>query len=170
MTVPPEGEAVGPSMPASTSPEAGADGEPAAAGEERSSPGPEAGTPPAPIPWFRVLPGCLLAWAVPGLGHVVLGRFGRGLLLGGLILALFAGGLALDGKVYRPVDEDPLSYLAAFGAAGVGVPFLIAHARGLARGDLTSAYHDYGNTFTLVAGLLNLLLVLDAYDVALGRR
>lgn len=120
--------------------------------------------------WLRVLPGCLAAWAFPGLGHVVLGRFRRGVVLGLLVLVLFAGGLWLDGKVYRPVEDEPLSYLAALGAAGAGGPFLVAHGAGWGEGNITSPYHDYGNTFTLVAGLLNLLLVLDAYDVAAGRR
>lgn len=118
----------------------------------------------------RVLPGCVLAWAVPGLGHVVLGRAIRGLLFAVVILSLFIAGIALDGKVYEPVEGEPLSVLAAIGAAGAGIPYFLAHLGGFAGGNLESPYHDYGNTFTLVAGLLNLLVVLDAYDVAVGRR
>ncbi len=30
--------------------------------------------------------------------------------------------------------------------------------------------YEYGNTFILVDGLMNLLVVIDAYDVALGRK
>ena len=113
---------------------------------------------------------CLAAWAIPGAGHLLLGRWRRGLLFGALVLGLFCGGLALDGKLYRPAAGDPLSLLATLAGAGAGAPFLAGHALGLAAGDVRSAYHDYGNTFTLVAGLLNLLVVLDAYDVAVGRR
>jgi len=119
---------------------------------------------------LRVLVTCVLAWAVPGLGHVSVGRVVRGSIFGLVILSLFVGGIALDGKVYRPEQGMPLSYLAAFGGAGVGLPYVLAHAAGYGRGDLTSPTFDYGNTFTLVAGLLNLLVVLDAYDVAAGRR
>lgn len=124
----------------------------------------------APLPVFRTLAGCVLAWAFPGLGHVFLGRVQRGLLFGLIILGLFIGGLALEGKAYRPIAGEPLTYLAALGAAGVGVPFLLAHLGGFADGDIEASTHDYGNTFTLVAGLLNLLVVLDAFDVAAGRR
>ena len=119
---------------------------------------------------LRLVLGCVLAWAVPGAGHIVLGRWGRGLLFGSLVLALLVGGIALEGKVYKPVSGEPLTYLAALGAAGVGIPFALAHVFGWADGNLEGAYFEYGNTFTLVAGLLNLLAVLDAFDVAIGRR
>ena len=119
---------------------------------------------------IRVLVICVLAWAVPGLGHIAAGRIGRGIIFALVVLALFLGGISLDGKVYRPEDGQPLSYLAAVGAAGVGLPYVIAHAAGFHLGDLRSGSFEYGNTFTLVAGLLNLLIVLDAYDVASGKR
>jgi hypothetical protein len=119
---------------------------------------------------IKILVTCVLAWAVPGLGHIAAGRVGRGLLLGCVVLALFAGGIGLDGKVYRPEEGEPLTYLAAVGAAGVGLPYVAAHALGMGFGDIRTQGYEYGNTFTLVAGLLNLLIVLDAYDVASGRR
>ncbi len=34
---------------------------------------------------------------------------------------------------------------------------------------MVEATYEYGNTFLIVAGLLNMLVVIDAYDVALGR-
>ncbi len=119
---------------------------------------------------IRILAVCVLGWAVPGLGHIAAGRIGRGLVFGLVVLSLFAGGIALHGKVYRPEQGEPLTYLAAVGAAGVGLPYVVAHAMGLGFGDIRSQSFEYGNTFTLVAGLLNLLIVLDAYDVASGRR
>jgi hypothetical protein len=33
-----------------------------------------------------------------------------------------------------------------------------------------AASFEYGNTFTIASGLLNMLVCLDAYDVALGRK
>ena len=115
------------------------------------------------------LPACALAWFVPGSGHLLLGRPGRALLFGPLIVALFLGGLALDGKVYRPVAGDPLSYLAALGASGVGGLYVVVHALEFGEGDVSAPFHEYGNTFTLVAGLLNLLVILDAFDFAVLR-
>ena len=119
---------------------------------------------------IRVLVTCVLGWAVPGLGHVAAGRTGRGLVFALVVLALFTGGIALEGKVYRPEPGQPLTYLAAVGAAGVGLPYVVAHTTGFGFGNIRSETYEYGNTFTLVAGLLNLLVVLDAYDVATGRR
>lgn len=119
---------------------------------------------------IKVLVTCVLAWAIPGLGHVAAGRIGRGLVFGIVVFSLFAGGIALHGKVYRPEQGEPLSYLAAVGGAGVGLPYVAAHALGLGFGDIRTQSYEYGNTFTLVAGLLNLLIVLDAYDVASGKR
>ena len=119
---------------------------------------------------IRVLVTCVLAWAAPGLGHIACGRIARGLLFSFVVLSLFVGGIALDGKVYRPEAGQPLTYLAAVGAAGVGLPYVAAHSAGWSLGDIRSQGYEYGNAFTLVAGLLNLLIVLDAYDVATGRR
>lgn len=142
----------------------------AATGDEEHAEATEAvaGNEPASPPVVVLC--CLLAWAVPGTGHIILGRWGRGLLFGCLVIALLLGGIALEGKVYRPIPGEPLTYLAALGAAGVGIPFALAHALGWASGNLEGAYFEYGNTFTLVAGLLNLLALLDAFDVAIGRR
>lgn len=130
----------------------------------------EVGPAPAEPDVARVLLGCAMAWALPGSGHAVLGRIGRGVLFGVIVLGLFIGGISLGGKVYRPRAGDPLSYVAAVGAAGVGVPYVVAQRAGLGVGDVRSATYEYGTTFTLVAGLLNLLIVLDAFDVATGRR
>ena len=35
---------------------------------------------------------------------------------------------------------------------------------------MTAPTHEYGNTFTEVGGLLNILVILDAYDIAVGRK
>ena len=119
---------------------------------------------------LRVLVSSVLAWVMQGLGHIANGRVMRGIVFAMIVLSLFLGGILLDGKVYRPEPGQPLTYLAAVGAAGVGLPYVVAHQAGWNLGDIRSQSHEYGNTFTLVAGLLNLLIVLDAYDVAAGRR
>lgn len=159
-----------PGPPAHGSPGTETDGEPRR--EDLAPAGPPGAGDEAPEPTdtIRVIVVCVLAWALPGLGHVAAGRVARGLVFGVVILSLFIGGVGLDGKVYRPEPGMPLTYLAAVAGAGVGLPYVAAHALGIGVGNLLSATYEYGNTFTLVAGLLNLLVVLDAYDVAAGRR
>ena len=107
---------------------------------------------------------------MPGAGHVLLGNVARGLLFGIVILTMFASGLALDGQLYEVDVDDPLTSLAAIAGAGAGAPYLLVLWSDGGRGDVEAALNEYGTAFSLTAGLLNLLVVLDAFDVARGRR
>ena len=37
-------------------------------------------------------------------------------------------------------------------------------------GTVTAVTYEYGNTFLMTAGLLNALVILDAFDIAMGRK
>jgi hypothetical protein len=117
------------------------------------------------------LPACLLGFLVPGLGHLFLGRRTKGLIFLGAIGALFLIGVAMDARLSLYVGfGDPLALLRSLAQMAIGVPYFLVRALGYGMGAVTSVTHEYGNTFTEVAGLLNILVVLDAYDVALGRK
>jgi hypothetical protein len=117
------------------------------------------------------VPACLLAWLLPGAGHLYLGRVRRGLLLTAAVGTLFVLGVALGARLqmYFGLD-DPLALLRSLAQVGIGAPYFLARALGYEAGRLTAVTHEYGNTFTEVGGLLNVLLILDAHDVALGRK
>lgn len=118
--------------------------------------------------WLVLL--CLAAWAVPGAGHLWLGRRSKGLIFLVTLPLMFAIGLALQGRLF-PFDlREWLVGLAAFADLGIGVPYFVAGALGYGNGDVRAVTYEYGNAFLIVAGLLNLLVVIDAYDVALGRK
>jgi hypothetical protein len=53
---------------------------------------------------------------------------------------------------------------------GVGLPYIVARAVGAGAGRVVAITYEYGNTFLIVAGLLNMLVVLDAFDIAKGRK
>ena len=53
---------------------------------------------------------------------------------------------------------------------GIGLPYLLAKALSFGAGDVRAIGYEYGNAFLVVAGLLNLLVVIDSYDIALGRK
>ena len=53
---------------------------------------------------------------------------------------------------------------------GNGLPYFLAGVLGFGQGDVRAVTYEYGNTFVIVAGLLNMLVVIDAYDVAVGRK
>lgn len=112
----------------------------------------------------------LVAWAVPGAGHLLLGKREKAVVFAVAILVLFVAGLWLDGRIFPFEPSEPLVALAALANAGVGVPYLLAWVGGLGSGMVTAAAYEYANTYLIVAGLLNALVALDAYDVAVGRK
>lgn len=119
----------------------------------------------------RAFAGALLAWVFPGLGHLFLGRRVKALILGACIVALFVLGVAMDSRLQVHVGlEDPLALLFSLAQMGVGAPYVLARLMGYEAGLVTSPSYEYGNTFTAVAGLLNVLVILDALDTARGVR
>jgi hypothetical protein len=112
----------------------------------------------------------IVALLVPGAGHLWQGRLQKGIVFLIAIPLMFAVGLWLNGRLFPFEPSEPLVALAAFASLGNGVPYLVATMLGLGNGVVTAATYEYGNTFVIVAGLLNMLVVLDAYDIALGRK
>ena len=113
---------------------------------------------------------CAAAWAVPGAGHLWLGRVQKGLVFLLTLPLMFASGLWLEGRLF-PFDlKQPLVALMAIADIGMGVPYAIAKAIGVDSGRVVAITYEYGNHFIIVAGLLNMLVVLDVYDVARGRK
>ena len=117
------------------------------------------------------VPACLLAWLLPGAGHLFLRRTGKGLLFLGAIGALFVMGVAMDARLQMYIGfDDPLAFLRSLAQMALGAPYFVARALGFDAGLVTSVTHEYGNTFTEVGGLLNILVILDAFDTAMGRK
>lgn len=112
----------------------------------------------------------VVSWLVPGAGHLMLGKRQKGLVFLVTLVVMFAIGLALKGRLAAFDFLDPLVGLAAVANLGMGVPYFIARAMDLGQGVVTAASYEYGNTFLIVAGLLNMLVAIDAYDVRLGRK
>ena len=113
---------------------------------------------------------CIVSWLVPGAGHLVQGRRQKGLVFLIALPAMLAIGLWLDGRLFPFSFADPLVGLAAFANLGMGVPYFLASAMDMGQGVVTAASYEYGNAFLIVSGLLNMLVVIDAYDVRFGRK
>ena len=113
----------------------------------------------------------LLAWAVPGLGHIYIGERGRGIVLLITITITFWSGVAIGGVVNT---VDPVGRKLWFAAQICnGGHTLVAHMIRRAvvppprpDGAPVVVGHwvagDIGVHYTGVAGLLNLLVILDA--------
>jgi hypothetical protein len=119
----------------------------------------------------RTVVAMLLAYVVPGAGHFYLGRRRRAAAFFLIIATLFLLGLQLDAILYSIANSQRqlLGLLAAAGSMGSGALYLLGRMFGPA-GDIKSITFEYGRMFTLTAGLMNLLLVLDCYDISVGRK
>ena len=121
----------------------------------------------------RAIIAMVLAYLVPGAGHFYLGYRARAAAFFAIVLLLFSLGLAIDGSLYTLMDTLSsgaiLKLLASLGSIGAGLPYFVAAAAG-PHGDVRSITFEYGTTFTLTAGLMNLLLVLDCFYIAEGRK
>lgn len=113
----------------------------------------------------------ILAWLVPGLGHFYLGRRRTAVAFALIVLLTFLAGLSFQGRLYTIEDGQPLTILATFAVYGAGLLNLVA--RGLLEnpgGTILAPTFEYGCAYLLTAGLMNLLLVLDAHDIAAGKK
>ena len=113
---------------------------------------------------------CLAAWAVPGAGHFWLGRRSKALVFVVALPIMFLLGLGLHGRLFPFDFSEPLVGLAALANLGMGALYFLASAAGMGIGDVRIVSYEYANAFLIVAGLLNVLVIIDAYDIALGRK
>jgi hypothetical protein len=111
----------------------------------------------------------VVAWLVPGAGHLLLGRPRRAVAFFVIVLGTLSVGVVLDGELYHSF-EHPIAMLASLASAGVGITyFLLLHVVGYV-GSYQSAGYEYGKAFILTAGLMNVLLILDVLDIGRGEK
>ena len=117
----------------------------------------------------------LTAWFLPGGGHLLAGRWQRGLIIGAVIWVMFIIGI-LSGGAYYPgyelKDGFLLYLLNVFARLGNGFGLLISMFLTMnpPLNVASWATFEYGGRFLEVAGLMNFLAVVDAYDISAGRK
>jgi TM2 domain-containing membrane protein YozV len=112
----------------------------------------------------------LLGWLIPGAGHMLLGKWVRGILLFVSILGMVWIGLALQGKIYTPNTGDILDILSFVGQLGSGSLYVVARIFNFGASSVVNTLADYGTKFIVVGGLLNLVAAVDAHSLANGRK
>jgi hypothetical protein len=125
----------------------------------------------APPNTRRALASAALAWVFPGLGHFYLGRRRTAVLFAVIVAACFILGLSFEGRLYTIESGQPLTILATFAVSGAGLLNIAARMLSSSPGGTVLApTYEYGCAYLLTAGLMNLLLMLDAWDIASGRK
>jgi hypothetical protein len=129
---------------------------------------------PTPVSTGRTTAACIAAMILPGLGHVFLGKWARGAIIGLVIILMFVLGFAMDGHLYKPESNEWLTWFFSFLDAGIGLPYFVCLVADwgiqVQPEQAARVTFEYGNTFLCVAGALNMLATIDAYDIGVGRK
>jgi len=117
----------------------------------------------------------VISWFLPGVGHIMQGRFIRGGIIAAVvwimfIIAIISGGAHYPGFDFK--DGTLLYLLNVFAKLGNGLGALIAYfvASTPAPNVAALATFEYGGRFLEVAGLINYLAAIDAADISVGRK
>ena len=135
---------------------------------------------------------CFLAWLLPGAGHFYLGKRRRAGVFFAVVLATFLLGLLNEGRSYIADGQQPLTYLGTLANLATGPLDMLSRratfqrlayalpadenspeSRALLESMRKKARvvtDEYGTTYLITAGLMNMLLILDAFDIAIGRK
>ena len=122
--------------------------------------------PPTPL----AVAALVVGWLVPGGGHFLLKKWGRGALLFASVASLFVLGIMMRGKVYGFNTGDILDMLGFVGDVGSGLFYIVTRMNDWGRGAIEIANADYGTKYVIVAGLLNIIAAVDAYHIGVGKK
>ena len=112
----------------------------------------------------------IAGWVVPGLGHVFAGRWKRGVVYFLAVAALAMTGFLQRGFVFSPHFANAFGLLGFLADLGAGVFYFAAKLFEFGGPDIARAAGDYGTRFIAAAGVLNVLVALDAYAIAVGEK
>lgn len=112
----------------------------------------------------------LSGWIVPGLGHILLKKYWRGAIFFICIASMTGIGFFMGGRIYPYQTENPLTVLAFFADIGNGLIYILSQIFSFGVGNLKNVTFEFGTAYLAGAGLLNYLVALDAFDIALGKK
>ena len=135
---------------------------------DEASPAPEKDLPRVDAVKTAVV--CVAGALIPGLGHALLRKWDRAAVFFTCIAAMVIIGVQLDGCLFDPGFQDLYAILKFFAEAGTGLFYWIPWIMGAGVGDNTAYTYDFANLFIYVAGLLNMLTIVDVFDIAMGRK
>src|SRR5689334_1886531 len=115
------------------------------------------------------------SWLIPGSGHFLLGRRNRAAIVFATVVIAFAIGLLMRGPMFQVTSTgDLLSRFIQYGGfiadLATGLLYFVSVWLGYAPADTAGHTADYGSKFIVAAGLLNILGMVDAYEIATGQK
>jgi hypothetical protein len=113
---------------------------------------------------------CIAGYCIPGLGHALLRKWDRAIVFFASIVIMFSIGVKLQGRICGPDFTDIFTTLKFIADAGSGLLYWLGWSQGIGNPAAEAYTYDYANIFLYVAGLLNMLVVVDVFDIALGRK
>jgi hypothetical protein len=111
-----------------------------------------------------------LAWFIPGAGHLVQRRWQRAIVFFIAVGGLAVSGYLMRGNVFRLHSQDPFGTLGFIADACSGVFYVLSRVLETAGPNVARSIGDYGTRFIAAAGIVNVLGICDAYEIARGRR
>lgn len=122
----------------------------------------------------KVVAACVLAFLLPGAGHVYLRKYWHAAVFFTTTILLAVAGIMQNGELHSflrgSANEGFLQLMASIGNIGLGILHLVFVLFGLGLGDVQAATYEYGTTFIVIAALINILVVLNAFDIASGAK
>lgn len=85
-------------------------------------------------------------------------------------MAMFLVGIAMQGEFFTTSSGSYLQTLGYWGELCVGMAMPAARFFGYAGGNPLFVSADFGTAYLVAAGMLNMLSILDTYDIAVGRK
>jgi Family of unknown function (DUF6677) len=110
------------------------------------------------------------AWGLPGLGHLLLRRWGKALVYFFAVGALVVAGMLMRGNIFHSGGADAFETLGFLADVGSGIFYFLAPEIDAAGPDVSHAAGDYGTRLIAAAGVLNMLCVLEAFEIGLRGR
>lgn len=122
----------------------------------------------------KCLPPLVLAWLIPGAGHYYLRRRRHAAVLLVTIPGMFMLGILMQGRMFEPSNSDLFTTVMTYGGyiadLCTGLLYFLTVGLGYHQETLPGAVHDYGTKFIACAGLLNILAMVDTYEIASGKK
>ncbi len=141
----------------------------------------------------RGLAAGVAAWVLPGLGHWIVGARRKAIIFFAVVASAITTGFALHGNLavtdprtpfisrlqvvtnlamgpIEPAMRATLYGALVYNGGDALLPGPQRPALERRRARSFSTFSSYGTTYLLAAGLMNILLILDAWDIAIGRK